>query len=907
MTPKIKILHLEDNINDHELVKETLLLNDIDCEIVHADNKDDFIKFLEEITFDIILADFNLPSFDGFTALDYCKSVAKDTPFIFISGVLGEELAIETLKRGATDYVIKSRLERLVPAVTRALQEKEDKAQRILLERELVELEQVVNELKSTYDQLTRRVRGFLKIELPTLNYSIVDKFLEDLSGYNIKDWKEQPNFISTIIHPDYKEYYTENVDQLKDGFVPKMLEYKIVRKDMAERWWLQFNIGAFDVNGQLTSVSAVIVDNTVDKETQVKYQNLFENALTGMYRSDIDTGEIIEANERMAELLGCQSVEELKNYTANDFYVSSELRRNLVDQLYEQESYEENLMQLKKLDGTIIWVSESSRIYPDEGYIEGMLIDVTDRKKAEDALMRDRKIFQIIAESAVLSNTSEELCQKIIKDLIEILEFCCGSIRLLNDDNKLKPIAVVGKNLDLNNVPDIDLDDEKSMIANIARTKEEVFITDINKNNILSNLKIDLCSNYNAIISYPILSVDEVIGIIELYSPSIKENLSEDKPLFDAIADMLASAIIHRKAEEDLKDSEERFRAFAEQSLIGVALINKSGNFIFMNDEILRILEVSKYDIYNKSINEIQEGIMENLEVRNHIEYVIRKVIAEQITIIEEFRIISRSNKTKWLSTHFTPIRIKDDYAIAVIILEITDEKQAQMTVERERQAFHFLAEAIVNAKSIADLCQKIVMGICKTFNFDNGTFRIFNKEKETLEVIAAVLKDETKRQLIKTLDLQDTTYINTYVARTKDAVFAPDVSKHPIARQYDNRLQRFNAKANITYPILGSDKALLGTIQLVADEPKELPENDKFFFETIVRFFAAALEKMWTEEEQNRLTTIITHSDQVIISADANSNIIYANPATKNVFGYDPNEILGKPLSSLAPTWQQ
>ncbi|MFW9924356.1 MAG: response regulator [Candidatus Thorarchaeota archaeon] len=113
----LKILHLEDNKNDAELVEATLLMNNVECEIFNVDNKEDFISSLKKEPWDIILADYNLPGFDGLEALKITKSENPEIPFIFISGVLGEELAIETLKQGATDYVIKSRLERLTSSV----------------------------------------------------------------------------------------------------------------------------------------------------------------------------------------------------------------------------------------------------------------------------------------------------------------------------------------------------------------------------------------------------------------------------------------------------------------------------------------------------------------------------------------------------------------------------------------------------------------------------------------------------------------------------------------------------------------------------------------------------------------------------------------------------------------------
>ncbi|MBF8251531.1 MAG: histidine kinase, partial [Deltaproteobacteria bacterium] len=91
----------------------------------------------ETCGFDLILADYSLPSFDGLSALEIARGKCPDLPFILISGTLGEELAIESLKSGATDYILKDRLSRLVPAVNRALREIDEKAERIRLEEQL--------------------------------------------------------------------------------------------------------------------------------------------------------------------------------------------------------------------------------------------------------------------------------------------------------------------------------------------------------------------------------------------------------------------------------------------------------------------------------------------------------------------------------------------------------------------------------------------------------------------------------------------------------------------------------------------------------------------------------------------------------------------------------------------------
>ncbi len=139
----MRILLLEDSWADAELIGTSLRKSNIDCELVRVETRTDFVEALKTKTFDLILADYALPSFDGFSALDLARTTCPDVPFIIISGILGEERAIETLKNGATDYILKQRLERLAPAVERALREAKERESRQRAEAELRKSEEL--------------------------------------------------------------------------------------------------------------------------------------------------------------------------------------------------------------------------------------------------------------------------------------------------------------------------------------------------------------------------------------------------------------------------------------------------------------------------------------------------------------------------------------------------------------------------------------------------------------------------------------------------------------------------------------------------------------------------------------------------------------------------------------------
>ena len=130
MKSPLHILHLEDDPNDAALVQSTLEAEGITCAITCVENRDEFVAALERGGIDLILSDYTLPAFDGMSALKIAQVKWPAIPLIFVSGTLGEERAIDSLKNGATDYVLKERLARLVPAVHRAMQEVKERVGR---------------------------------------------------------------------------------------------------------------------------------------------------------------------------------------------------------------------------------------------------------------------------------------------------------------------------------------------------------------------------------------------------------------------------------------------------------------------------------------------------------------------------------------------------------------------------------------------------------------------------------------------------------------------------------------------------------------------------------------------------------------------------------------------------------
>jgi signal transduction histidine kinase len=144
MKRQIRILMVEDDLADAELIQHALRQDGLAFTIERVETHKDYVRALEAGAPELILSDYALPAFDGYAALALARQKLPDVPFIFVTGTMGEEVAIETLKNGATDYVLKLRLARLAPAVRRALRESKERAER----------KQAMEQLRESHEQL---------------------------------------------------------------------------------------------------------------------------------------------------------------------------------------------------------------------------------------------------------------------------------------------------------------------------------------------------------------------------------------------------------------------------------------------------------------------------------------------------------------------------------------------------------------------------------------------------------------------------------------------------------------------------------------------------------------------------------------------------------------------------------
>jgi PAS domain S-box-containing protein len=236
VTSSVQILLLEDDSSDAELIQELLEADHLVCDITRVQTRAEFLTALENGEIDLILSDYKLPSFDGLSALKLTSSARPDLPFIFVSGTLGEELAIEALKIGATDYVLKTRLSRLVPSVRRALREAGERAERRKAEEARQRAEHAVQANERRFRALIEHAYDVVLLSSAEGTILYASPSVQRMLGYAPEELIGRSGY--DLVHPDHRQESINRFSQSMEqaGAVVRG-ERLLVHKDGSSRW----------------------------------------------------------------------------------------------------------------------------------------------------------------------------------------------------------------------------------------------------------------------------------------------------------------------------------------------------------------------------------------------------------------------------------------------------------------------------------------------------------------------------------------------------------------------------------------------------------------------------------------------------------------------------------------------
>jgi diguanylate cyclase (GGDEF)-like protein/PAS domain S-box-containing protein len=387
----LRILHLEDDPNDVLLIREAIIAHGIDAEIVDAATRAEFVDALEKETYDLVLADYTLPTFDGLSALIIVREKFPDLPFIFVTGAMGEEQAVETLKKGATDYVLKHNLTRLVPSIMRALREAEERIERKKAQDALRESERRLREAQ----EMARL--GYWRWDVRT---GAVEWSEEVFKIFHLDPNKFTPRIDSILAlspWPEDHERDKELIRRAMENHEKGVYEQRFLRPDKSIGYYHSTFQGGYDDGGNLIFIVGTVLDITERKraedalrESEERFRMLVESAPEAIFVQS--EGCFVYLNPAMVSLLGALTPEELlgkeiKQRIAPEYH-EAVLERIRVQRetgkpapLMEQEYL--------RLDGSRVSVETTAVTvsFQDRDAHLVFVRDITERKRSEEKL----------------------------------------------------------------------------------------------------------------------------------------------------------------------------------------------------------------------------------------------------------------------------------------------------------------------------------------------------------------------------------------------------------------------------------------------------------------------------------------------------------------------------------------
>src|SRR3990172_9391335 len=412
MKTPLRILHLEDNPKDAELIQATLQAEGLVCEVVLVQTREDYLAAAEQGPFDLILADYTLPQLDTLSTLAIRQEHCPDVPYIIVSGLMGEEVAIESLKSGATDYVLKNRLPRLALAVRRALREVEEQR----------EIKQAQEALRESEARKKAMLEGALDCIIAIDHQGKILEFnlaAERTFGYTLDQVIGKP-LADLIIPPHLRERHKQGLKHYiatgEGPFIGKAVEVTAMRADGTE----------FPAELAITSIGQKwppmflghLRDITERKRAEEERARLISvmEATTDLVGISDPQGRALYINKNGRKMVGIGEDEDISGLQVTETHLEP-ARKFVLEEAIPTAIREgvwsgENTLLTR--DGREIPVSQVILAHraPDGSveFLSTIIRDITERKQAEEEIQRNLERIRALHEIDVAITSSLDL-----------------------------------------------------------------------------------------------------------------------------------------------------------------------------------------------------------------------------------------------------------------------------------------------------------------------------------------------------------------------------------------------------------------------------------------------------------------------------------------------------------------
>lgn len=530
MEQRVKILVLEDVATDAELELHELRRSGMKIDARVVETEEEFRRHLEDFEPDVIISDFSLPQFNGLVALSITRELRPDTPFLFVSGTIGEELAVSALKSGATDYLLKNNLKRFAAAVQRALEEaRERQARRRAEER-------------------ARSAEYYFSLFMRHLPATA---FAKDLQGRFVF---VNPRFEELLGRPDgqmlglttrdlYPAEYAEEILANDRKVIDSKQPYGGVEKlklGTSERFYLVNKFPIVDEAGEVTMLGGISVDITerleAEKalaESEERFRGIVETTEERIWECDLQC-RMTYNNPALTRILGYRP-EEVAGKSPLEFLDEEDrktLKRTVRLMSTRKSGWRGVTVKARHKDGGIRWLESNGRpLFAADGTLVGFRgadRDVTDRILQERRLKRLSRIRDVLGNltaAIIRLRTREEIFSELCRIAVEVGEFRMAWIGMLDQSAlSIRPLASHGfveGFIDVLGLSTGGTDERGESLATLAiRQRRQIVVNDIGSSDLAPHWKREaLARGYRSGAALPLACGGKVVGVAVLFS----------------------------------------------------------------------------------------------------------------------------------------------------------------------------------------------------------------------------------------------------------------------------------------------------------------------------------------------------------------------------------------------------
>jgi diguanylate cyclase (GGDEF)-like protein/PAS domain S-box-containing protein len=556
----VKVLIVEDSEDDAKLALRALQRDGFDPTYRRVQTAAELKTALAQEGWDAVISDFKMPGFSGMDALRIFRSAGLDIPFILISGTVGEQTAVDAMKAGASDYLMKQSLARLAPALERELEETQMRASHRRAQEALTDSEE-------RFRQMAESIRDvFFLIDADSNRMLYISPAYDEIWGRSCESLYANPESWNEAIHPDDRA--SANAKYKKGMSAGKYeIEYRIVRPDGSIRWIETRGFPVRDDAGKIVRIAGVAEDITERKKADQKFKDLLEFAPDAIVIVNRDAEMVLVNSQaiklfgwRREELLG-QKIEMLLpqrlhcKHTGNRSGFFAKPRARVMGAGLE-------LFGLCK-DGTEFPVEISlSPLETDEGILVMSAIrDITKRKEAADRIAYLNRVYAVLSGINTLIvrvHDRDELFREACRIAFEAGGFRMSLIGIVDRGTmKIVPVASAGKDEALLSAIKGILSSNEgvptTMIARAIREKKTVVSNDSQSDPSVLFGKQYAESGVRSMAILPLIVSDEAVGVLALYASESEFFHEEEMNLLTELASDIAFAIDHIDKQERL------------------------------------------------------------------------------------------------------------------------------------------------------------------------------------------------------------------------------------------------------------------------------------------------------------------------------------------------------------------